>query len=244
MRKTIFISDLHLDENQPGITQLALQFLNRLDTDVDAVYILGDLFEAWIGDDNITPFYSKIMDAFEAVTEKNIPLYFIHGNRDFLIGKKFSLQTGCVLLPEETKINLYGTPVLIMHGDTLCTKDQTYMRARKKMHNRFLQSIFLLLPLSLRKKIANKIRNSSREHTSSVSEEIMDVTQDEVERIMQKHDVSCLIHGHTHRPGFHEFLLRHTPAERIVLGAWHHYGNMLVWDETGKKELIEFAIDA
>lgn len=238
LSKTIFISDLHLEENRPDILQILLKLLDNFNSSIDALYILGDLFEAWIGDDNDTPFHRKIIHAFKSVTKKGVPIYILHGNRDFLIGKKFLQESGCTLLADETKIELYGTPVLIMHGDTLCTKDRDYIKARKKMRNGFIKKMFLLLPLNLRKKIATQLRLSSQKHISTLPTEIMDVTQDEVERIMQKHEVSYLIHGHTHRPDFHQFMLRHAPATRIVLGAWHEHGNMLVWDASGEKKLF------
>ncbi len=239
-QKTIFISDLHLEENRPDITQRFLQWLDTCDSSVDALYILGDLFEVWIGDDENTPFHRDMIQALKSAAQKGFPIYFIHGNRDFLLGKAFFQQTGCQLLPDETKIAVYQTPVLIMHGDTLCTQDMAYRKARKKLRNPFLQTLFLLLPLKLRKNMAAKMRAKSMEHTQSTSLDIMDVTQSEVERVMQKHQVSYLIHGHTHRPFFHEFFLDASKALRIVLGAWHHGGNMLIWEASGKKQWVEF----
>jgi len=239
-QRTIFISDLHLDETRPDIAQRFSELLKNGDSSVDALYILGDLFEVWIGDDDDTPFYRQIIQALKSATEKGLTIYFMHGNRDFLIGQKFLHATGCQLLSDEEKILLYNTPVLLMHGDTLCTLDIAYLKARKKTRNHFLQTLFLLLPITIRKKIANKIRVKSMQHTQLASADIMDVTQAEVARVMQKHDVHYLIHGHTHRPMFHDFSLNHTKAQRIVLGAWHNKGNMLVWEATGKKELIEF----
>ena len=157
LRKTLFVSDLHLDESQPEITTQFLQLLHQLQPSVDALYILGDLFESWIGDDYEVPHYQQIITALKSVTARGTPIYFLYGNRDFLIGKKFLRETGCQLLPDETKIFLYGQPVLLMHGDTLCTKDIAYMKARKKMRNRYLQTLFLLLPLSVRINIATTV---------------------------------------------------------------------------------------
>ncbi|MBX3708892.1 MAG: UDP-2,3-diacylglucosamine diphosphatase [Gammaproteobacteria bacterium] len=239
-RRTIFISDLHLDESRPQIAQLFLTWLHTTDSCVDALYILGDLFEAWIGDDDNTLFHREIIHAIAKASQNGLPIYFVHGNRDFLIGKKFLCESGCKLLPDETEIQLYNMTVLIMHGDMLCTKDTSYLRARKLLRNCFLQKLFLFLPLSIRRKIANKLRKKSFKHTANTPMETMDVTQEEVETIMKKHHVQCLIHGHTHRPGFHHFSLNNLPASRVVLDAWHEHGNMLVWDEFGKKELIEF----
>ena len=237
-RKTLFISDLHLEENRPDITAQFSQLLRNCDSSVDALYILGDLFEAWIGDDEDTPFHREIIHALKSATQKGLPIYFMYGNRDFLIGKKFLHATGCKLLADEEKISLYGTPVLLMHGDTLCTQDKAYLKARKKGRNRLLQFLFLLLPLNWRRNFADKMRAKSAQHTQSASHEMMDVTQREVERVMQKHAVRTLIHGHTHRPAFHSFSMNNSTATRIVLAAWHDRGSMLVWDQTGKKESL------
>ena len=234
-KRTLFISDLHLDQSQPVITRLFLKLLTELKPPVDALYILGDLFETWIGDDADIKQHSEIISALKTVTQKGIPVYLIHGNRDFLIGKQLLQASGCQLLADETKINLYGQSILIMHGDTLCTNDTTYIKARKIMRNRYLIALFLLLPTTIRQKIARNLRKKSMQHTANASYEIMDVTQSEVLRIMQKHAVTTLIHGHTHRPNIHEF----TQGTRIVLGAWHERGSVLVWHESGEKELIE-----
>ncbi len=239
-RKTLFISDLHLDENHPDT---ALQFFTLLSDcnfgNVDAIYILGDLFEVWIGDDDDDVFNRQVMAALLATTQKGIPIYLQHGNRDFLIGKRFLRKTGCQLLPDEKKIILYGTPVLLMHGDTLCTADIRYMRWRKDIRNPFVHMFFLLFPLFIRRKIAKKLREYSAHHTRSVSSEIMDVTQKEVERVMTKHEVDFLIHGHTHRPAMHTFFHDQKNKMRIVLAAWHGRGSGLIWDETGKQKVIE-----
>lgn len=238
-RKTVFVSDLHLEESRPDIAQQFLMLLNNCDSSVDGLYILGDLFETWIGDDDDTLFYRKIMHALKIATQKGLRIYFSHGNRDFLIGKRFLHETGCSLLSTEEKISIYGTPVLLMHGDTLCTRDIAYLKARKLGHNKIIQFFFLLMPLSSRRKFADKMRMKSKRHTQSTAKEIMDVTQEEVERIMQKHDVKYLIHGHTHRPNTHHFSINNLPVERIVLGAWHHRGSALIWHQTGKIEAIE-----
>lgn len=164
----------------------------------------------------------------------------MRGNRDFLIGRRFAKITGCQILSDEEVISLYGTPVLLMHGDTLCTNDVAYLKWRKKARNRFLHTLFfLILPLSLRKKIAKKMRAASEQHSVRKSMDILDVTQEEVIRVMKKHQVQYLIHGHTHRPAFHSLTTQDQPATRIVLAAWHGHGNVLVWDERGEKELVD-----
>jgi UDP-2,3-diacylglucosamine hydrolase len=237
-KKTLFISDLHLEAERPAITQLFLNVLADAGESIDALYILGDLFEAWIGDDDDTPFHRQIINALKAATQKGLPIYFMPGNRDFLIGHRFLAATGCQLLPDEKKITLYGTPVLLMHGDTLCTRDEAYLKWRKKARNRFLHTLlFLILPLSWRRKMAEKMRAASAQHTKKVTKDIMDVTQEEVERLMQQHHVHTLIHGHTHRPNIHALTINGAPAKRIVLDAWHDHGSVLSWDETGNIEL-------
>jgi UDP-2,3-diacylglucosamine hydrolase len=238
---TLFISDLHLEESSPQIAQLFVDLLNRCHPGhVDNIYILGDLFEAWIGDDDDTPFHRRIMAGLLRVTEKGIPLYFIAGNRDFLIGRKFCQKTGCKILSAEQVVSLYGQDVLLMHGDSLCTRDLAYLKARRIANNYFLQKLFLCLPLKQRRKIVKKMRESSHRHTSSAPREIMDVTQEEVERVMHPHRVDYLIHGHTHRPNVHSFIVNNAVSTRIVLGAWHEQGSALIWDATGKKQLVAF----
>lgn len=237
LHRTLFISDLHLDENHPEIIQPFFDLLAY--PNVDALYILGDLFEAWIGDDDDSPYLKQIIQALHAATQRGLPIYVLHGNRDFLLGNAFLAATGCQLLPDETVIQLYGKPVLLMHGDTLCTRDEKYIKARKILRNAWLKKMFLYLPLRFRKKISLALRAKSMAHTQHANLEIMDVTQAEVERVMVQYDVEVLIHGHTHRPNFHEFKLKNKPVLRIVLGAWHEHGNMLVWDELGNKEWLE-----
>lgn len=240
MTQTLFISDLHLDAHDQKTSQVFLQLLAGCDQAVvDAIYILGDLFEAWIGDDDQTPFHTQIIQALHATHARGIPLYFMGGNRDFLIGKRFARETGCQLLGDETRIDLYGTPVLLMHGDTLCTQDTAYLRARKIGRHAVIKQTFLWLPLFLRRNIAQKMREKSKKHTSQADAAIMDVSQDEVVRMMEKHQVRFLIHGHTHRLGMHEFELpSHVSATRLVLDAWHERGNALIWDSSGKREFV------
>ncbi len=148
----LFISDLHLSAERTDITDCFLTFMKKETKGIDALYVLGDLFEMWIGDDDDSPFHQQIKSAFKQLTDSGVPCYFIHGNRDFLVGKRFSLETGVQLLPEHTVIDLYGKPTLILHGDTLCTLDDDYQRYRKKVHNRFIQWLFFRLPLSYRQK--------------------------------------------------------------------------------------------
>ncbi len=230
MSHTYFIADLHLSPEREDITQCLLSFLQKQAPDADALYVLGDLFEAWIGDDDDTPFTRSIASAFKAVSDGGVPVYFIHGNRDFLVRKKYAAKAGMQLLPEQAVIDLYGTRTLIMHGDELCTRDVGYQKFRKKARGWWWPRLILSLPLSTRRKIAANGRKASKEKQMQLSADIMDVTQSEVEASMRQHQVLRLIHGHTHRPAIHNFSLDGQPAQRIVLGDWYEQGSMLKVD--------------
>jgi len=239
--KQAFISDLHLEESRPDITKLFLDFLKQ--PKVDELYILGDFFEVWIGDDNLTPFNQQIIAALHAATQRGLKIYFMRGNRDFLVGKKFLRAAGCELLPDEYVITIAGKPTLLMHGDTLCTADKAYLKFRKKARCWLVQKIFLLKSLETRREIAQRHRDASKSHTSTMPDYIMDVTQAEVERVMSKHHVFDLIHGHTHRPNVHEFQMNGQAAKRTVLAAWHEQGSVLICDANGKRELLTLEMD-
>ncbi|WP_067705351.1 UDP-2,3-diacylglucosamine diphosphatase [Erwinia sp. ErVv1] len=227
MSCTLFIADLHLCTEEPAITAGFLAFLRREAFHADALYILGDLFEAWIGDDDPQPLHAEIALALNALKQRGIPCYFIHGNRDFLLGKRFAAACGMTLLPQETVLELYGKRILIMHGDTLCTDDAGYQQFRRRVHQRWLQKLFLALPLSLRQRIAARMRSGSKQANSSKDVAIMDVNSAAVSESMSHHQVQCLIHGHTHRPAVHQLEVNGQPAERLVLGAWHTEGSMI-----------------
>ncbi len=226
MTQTLFVSDLHLDQKRPHIVAAFCRFLEQ-NTGADALYILGDLFEYWIGDDDPAIGLESAIDAIRSFVESGTPVYFIHGNRDFLIGKRFCKQTHCEILAEETVIDLYGTPTLIMHGDTLCTDDTAYQNYRKKARNPFIQKTLLMLSVKQRLKIAEGLRNKSKSATQEKTEDIMDVNQQTVEKMMQKHNIKHLIHGHTHRPAEHEFKIDNADYKRIVLGDWYEHGSVL-----------------
>lgn len=232
---TLFISDLHLSAERHDITECFLTFMKEEARGIDALYVLGDLFEMWIGDDDDSPFHRQIKAAFRELTDAGTPCYFIHGNRDFLIGSRFSKETGVQLLPEHTVIDLYGTPTLILHGDTLCTLDYDYQRYRKKVHNRFIQWLFFRLPLSYRQKIGSKLRSNSSMTNQVKREDVMDVTPDEVEKVMAQYQVTAMIHGHTHRPAVHHLTVGKQPAVRTVLGDWYDHGSVLVCTSDGCK---------
>ncbi|MEX5412367.1 UDP-2,3-diacylglucosamine diphosphatase [Atlantibacter hermannii] len=224
---TLFIADLHLSTEEPAITAGFLRLLAGEARTADALYILGDLFEAWIGDDDPSPLHAKIASAIKALVDSGVPCYFIHGNRDFLVGKRFARRSGMRLLPEEHVLTLYGKRILIMHGDTLCTDDIGYLRFRAKVHQPWLQKLFLALPLSIRQRIAARMRAGSKASNQTKSEAIMDVNPQAVIDVMTRHHVHYLIHGHTHRPAIHELDIEHHPARRYVLGAWHDEGSMI-----------------
>jgi len=230
---TLFIADLHLQTEEPAITAGFLRFLAGEARQADALYILGDLFEAWIGDDDPNPLHQQIASAIKSLVESGVPCYFIHGNRDFLLGKRFARQSGMQLLPEVQVLDLYGRKILIMHGDTLCTDDAGYQAFRKKVHTPWIQTLFLALPLFIRRRVAAKMRAGSKAANSSKSLAIMDVNPQAVIEAMEKYRVQWLIHGHTHRPAVHELMANNAPAYRAVLGAWHSEGSMVRVSETG-----------
>ncbi|GGD67148.1 UDP-2,3-diacylglucosamine diphosphatase [Lacimicrobium alkaliphilum] len=227
MQPTLFVADLHLSEDRPDITAAFDAFMSEQAQNAAALYVLGDLFEAWIGDDDTSAFNQHIKQAFRRLTESGVPVYFIHGNRDFLVGKKFAHQTGIQLLPEQMVIDLYGEKVLIMHGDSLCTRDHKYMAFRKKSRGWWWPNLMLALPLWYRRKVAKNARKTSALHQKNSSEQIMDVTSSEVDRVMTEAGVSKLIHGHTHRPAIHKFQLGGKQAQRIVLGDWYSQSSVL-----------------
>ena len=224
---TLFIADLHLCDEEPAITAGFLHFLTHQAIHADALYILGDLFESWIGDDDTAPLHLQIAAAIKTLVDSGVPCYFIHGNRDFLIGKRFAQASGMILLPELQVVNLYGRKMLIMHGDTLCTDDSGYQAFRKKVHQPWLQSLFLALPLFFRRRIAAKMRAGSKAANRSKSLTIMDVNPQAVVETLHEYQTQWLIHGHTHRPAIHELVVNQQPAFRCVLGAWHHEGSMI-----------------
>lgn len=228
--KTLFISDLHLDRDRPDIIQLFSRFLETEAHEADALYILGDLFEYWIGDDQPVDGLEDCLHGIKALQQGGIPVYFIHGNRDFLLGDSFSAQNGITILPDMTVIDLYGTPTLIMHGDTLCTDDEDYQNLRTIFRNPEWQKKFLSQSLQERIREAQELRSRSKEANQEKSETIMDVNQAAVEAAMKHCNVSQLIHGHTHRPAIHELTIDNQPAKRIVLGDWYERGSVLRCD--------------
>lgn len=234
----LFISDLHLEESRPDIAEIFLRFLAGDAMRADALYILGDFFEVWIGDDDRTAFNQVIIDALLQASSQGLTICMTHGNRDFLLGRSFQRHAGIRLLPEEYVIHNNQAHTLLMHGDTLCTSDVKYLKFRKKSRTWLFKTLVQLRSLEKRRALAAHYRAQSKQHTSTSPDYIMDVTQAEVERVMHKHYVQHLIHGHTHRPFVHHFELNGKPASRTVLGAWHEQGSVLVCDGNEKAELI------
>ena len=224
MQKTYFIADLHLSENRPHLLALFRQFMQEQAPEAEKLYILGDLFDFWIGDDEQSDLISEVQQLIRHLTEKGVPCYFQHGNRDFLIGKKFANACGLTLLPTYQVIDLYGTPTLLCHGDTLCVDDVKYQHYRKKVHQKWRQWLFLHLPLKVRLNIAEKIRAKSRQDKQLKSTEIMDVNADFVQQMFAQFHVTQMIHGHTHRQKHHEIPPH---FHRIVLGDWGETSSLL-----------------
>ena len=218
------ISDLHLDENRPDITRAFFDFLERRAAGAEALYILGDFFEVWVGDDDDAPLAAEVAEALSRFSGSGAELYLMHGNRDFLLGQDFAQRAGAILLPDPSLVTLAGQKVLLMHGDSLCTRDEEYMAFRQQARNPQWQQALLAKPLDERRQIAAQIRAASKSMNSRKAEDIMDVTPSEVEAVMRQHGVHTLIHGHTHRPARHTLEIDGEPAERIVLGDWGELG--------------------
>lgn len=229
----LLISDLHLEEERPDITRAFLHFLRSRAANAEALYILGDFFEVWIGDDGMTPFQHSIATALRQVADGGTRLYLMHGNRDFMIGKRFCREAGCTLLDDPCIVDFNGEPVLLMHGDSLCTRDEGYMRLRRRLRHPLTLWILRHLPLATRQKLARKLRNESRAQTRMKASDITDVTLDEVPRVMAHEGVRTLIHGHTHRPAIHPLQVNGESAQRIVLGDWDKQGWVLEVDADG-----------
>ncbi|KJK09641.1 UDP-2,3-diacylglucosamine diphosphatase [Pseudomonas tussilaginis] len=229
----LLISDLHLQEERPDITRAFLDLLDGRARHAEALYILGDFFEVWIGDDAMTPFQTTICQALRALSDSGTQVYLMHGNRDFLIGDAFCKAAGCTLLSDPSVVQLGGEAVLLMHGDSLCTLDLAYMKMRRYLRNPVSLWILRHLPLSTRQKLARKLRSESRAQTRMKANDIVDVTPEEVPRVMAEHGVRTLVHGHTHRPAIHKLMVDEQPARRIVLGDWDRQGWALQVDEQG-----------
>jgi UDP-2,3-diacylglucosamine hydrolase len=230
---TLFISDLHLDAGEPETIRRFVTFIETEARAARALYILGDLFEAWVGDDEDDARVAPVPAALAGLTRAGVSCSLMHGNRDFLIGSEFCAATGCRLLGDYERVGLYGSTVLLTHGDLLCTDDTRYMSLRGTLRNPTWQRDFLAKPLAERRKIAADLRQLSAAEIAAKSYDIMDVNQTTVENVMREHGVSLLLHGHTHRPAIHRFVLDGRHAVRVVLGAWHEHASVVRWNERG-----------
>lgn len=224
---TLFISDLHLDDRRPETTNLLQSFLQNEAGSADALYILGDLFEYWLGDDVPSACAIAVAEALARLNDKGVECYFMHGNRDFLLKQAYADTAGLVLLPEEHVADLYGEPVLLMHGDSLCTDDIPYLQFRKTVRDPGWQQDFLTKTPAERLQVALQARDASAEHKHHVSMEIMDVNSEQVQMAFKRHGVTRMIHGHTHRPAIHKLSIDGRPSQRIVLGDWYTQGSVL-----------------
>ena len=230
---TLFISDLHIDAAQPAITAQFLRFLEAEARNADALYILGDLFESWIGDDAPDSAQSAATRGLRALTDSGVPCFVMHGNRDFLLSQQFCDLGGAQLLPDPVIVTLYGEPVLVMHGDALCTDDRAYQRLRATVRDADWQRQFLALSIDSRRALAGAARAGSRAHTAAMEHAITDVNADSVAMALRAAGTSTLLHGHTHRPAIHVLEVDGRPCTRIVLGDWYDQGSVLRWDHNG-----------
>jgi UDP-2,3-diacylglucosamine hydrolase len=226
----LFVSDLHLDASAPAAIGQFVDFLRSYAAHAEALYILGDLFEVWVGDDETDAYKQEVARALRDLTSSGVACFVLHGNRDFLLGRRFCDNTGCQLLPDPVIAELDGERVLLTHGDALCTDDHSYQELRSIVRTAPWQRRFLALPLADRELLANQARAGSRQHTSRTIPTIMDVNPAAVETAYRVAGVRRIIHGHTHRPGIHDTLIEGVRAQRIVLGAWYEQGSYLEYE--------------
>jgi len=237
---SLFISDLHLTEERPEANERFIGFLEEKARHADALYILGDFFEYWIGDDDIVePFNAVVVGLLRDLTRKGTPVRFMHGNRDFLIGERFCAASGAQLLQDPTVAELEGVKTLLMHGDTLCTDDLDYQAWRRTARNPAFQADFLSKSLPERRRLIVQMRERSKEVVQGKPAEIMDVNDDAVREVLRRHDVSRLIHGHTHRPGRHTIEVDGRRCERWVLPDWYGRGGYVEVGGAGPR-LVQF----
>ena len=231
----LFISDLHLEGDRPDIAAQFFSFLDGEARDAVALYILGDLFEYWVGDDDPDPHYDECKKALRTVVDSGVPLYFMHGNRDFMIGEKFASETGAAILADPSPVDLYGTSVLLSHGDAYCTDDVEYQKIRLMTRDTEWQAMMLAKPLDERIAIARHAREQSMARGQAVDLDIMDVNDEAIRQAIADSGVEVLLHGHTHRPNVHDVDLGDRVAKRIVLGDWYEQGSVVRWDEGGPR---------
>jgi UDP-2,3-diacylglucosamine hydrolase len=234
---TLFISDLHIDASCRPIIRQFTEFLQTQARGADALYILGDLFDSWVGDDAPDAGQSAAIAAIKSLTASGVPCFVMHGNRDFLLGTRFCADTGARLLPDPVIVTLYGEPVLVMHGDALCTDDRAYQRLRATVRDADWQRQFLALSVAARRTLAGAARTGSQAHMASMQDAITDVNAESVAAALRAAGTSLLLHGHTHRPGIQSLSVDGRECARIVLGDWHNEGSLLRWDSSGPELL-------
>jgi UDP-2,3-diacylglucosamine hydrolase len=232
-----FISDLHLSENTPSVTEGFFKFLKTAAQELSHLYILGDLFEAWVGDDDDSQHAMSVMQKINHATRNGLEIFFIHGNRDFLCGQKFAEQSNLTLLPDPFFLNFFDQKIALSHGDNFCTEDLEYIKFKKEVRSEKWQQEFLQKPLDDRLNIASNMRDASQKNNSNKDISIMDVTPNAIQEFFAEHRIDLLIHGHTHRPNTHQI----NSGTRIVLGDWHKTGWCLMLDEQ-QQELKEFTL--
>ena len=232
---TLFISDLHLEAARPDIGEQFLRFLREEASSADALYILGDLFDSWVGDDDPDSYYASIKIALRKLVDSGVPLFFMCGNRDFMVGSVFAAETGATLLPDPCVLDIAGEKIILAHGDALCTDDHEYQAVRKMTRDPAWQAMMLEKSLDERLAFAAEARRKSQSYASQISEKIADVNQAAVEDLMSSYGIFALLHGHTHRPAVHEFDVDGHSARRLVLGDWHEQGSVIRWSSEGPK---------
>lgn len=230
---TLFISDLHIDATRPAITEQFLSFLAAEARHAEALYVLGDLFESWVGDDAADPAQTAAIAGLKALTSTGVPCFVMHGNRDFLLAAEFCRLSGAELLPDPIILTLYGERILVMHGDALCTDDRAYQRLRATVREADWQRQFLALSVAARRALAGAARAGSQAHTATLEYAIADVNADSVAAALRGAGITTLLHGHTHRPAIHALKVDGRPCTRIVLGDWYDQGSVLRWSRSG-----------
>ncbi|MCC7198746.1 MAG: UDP-2,3-diacylglucosamine diphosphatase [Gammaproteobacteria bacterium] len=231
----LFVSDLHLDPSEPGIAAQFIEFLAGEARSARALYVLGDLFEAWLGDDDPEPAHAMVAAALESLSSSGVAVFLMQGNRDVMMGERFAGHAGATLLPDPVITEIHGERVLITHGDALCTDDASYQRLRSLLRDPDIHGRLARLPIDSRRALASEARAGSRDHVAHTAYEVMDVNADAVASVLRASGASVLLHGHTHRPAIHELRVDGRACRRIVLGDWHAHGSVLRWDAKGPR---------
>lgn len=240
----LFVSDLHLEDARPDITRAFFHLLDSFQDRIDELYLLGDIFEVWLGDDTPMQCADLLASRLRALADAGVRVHLMHGNRDFLIGEPYARRCGAYLITEPFALDIAGQPALLMHGDVLCTQDKDYQAFRQLVRNPAWQQAFLAKPLAERIAIGRSLRDQSQQSAKAKADYIMDVTEDEVVTVMERHQVTLLIHGHTHRPAVHPLQLQTGAATRMVLGDWYQKGWYILADDSGARlEPFSFPTD-